>query len=138
MALDDYIIERREDGLLVLALVPIEIFGQQCDHPAHTGYSEPFGYGLMDAVTAWSDCNRAYGHMFRLDEASLHECRNPEDTIKILCTEEQAQKFLLFYGEPFENRPNRKIVPVDETEEQPQMIRVRDDVWTVEVATSTE
>lgn len=42
--------------LIKLRLVPVKVFGTKD------------GYGLMDAVSAWSDCNRATGHIYRVDD----------------------------------------------------------------------
>lgn len=92
--LDSYILERRDDGMCRVHLVPIEIFGQECDHPAHEGEPEPFGYGLCDAVQAWSDCNRAIGHMFRLDEGYSAPYRRADDVIEIWVHEDELPKFL--------------------------------------------
>lgn len=92
--LGSYILERRDDGMCRVRLVPIEIFGQECDHPAHEGEPEPFGYGLCDAVSAWSDCNRAVGHMFRLDEGFSAPYRRPDDVVEIWVHEDELPKFL--------------------------------------------
>lgn len=78
------------DGYVRVRLVPIEIFGQQCEHPAHRGDPVPFGYGLCDAVAPWSDCNRADGRMFRLDDC---EVRAPADYIEIIVSRDELWKF---------------------------------------------
>lgn len=51
-----------------IRLVPVQVFaaglcGEDC---AHCKTHE--GYGLMDAVESWSDCNRAIGKIYRVDE----------------------------------------------------------------------
>lgn len=56
-----------------LILVPVEVFGADgCDHP---GCDDPQcpggGYGVMDAVgPGFSDCNRAIGHIYRVEDLS--------------------------------------------------------------------
>lgn len=62
------------DGMVALRLVPVEVFGTEscCEHghsPALNGIEcESGGYGLMDVTGAGSDCNRARGHIFRVDD----------------------------------------------------------------------
>lgn len=54
--------------LIPIRLVPVEVFGaglcgDDCPHcPTHVGY------GLMDAAEPGSDCNRAVGHIYRVDD----------------------------------------------------------------------
>lgn len=43
------------DDLVELHLVPVEVFGTE-------------SYGLSDAVSSWSDCNRAVGKIYRVDD----------------------------------------------------------------------
>ena len=50
-----------------LKLVPVEVFGTED------------GYGLMDSIEPWSDCNRADGHIYRIDDTGLDK-----GTIEIL------------------------------------------------------
>ena len=92
--LSEYILERLPDGMCRVRLVPVEIFGAGCDHPAHQGEPEPFGFGLMDAVSAWSDCNRANGRIFRLDEAHNAAYREPGETIEVIVREADVPMFL--------------------------------------------
>lgn len=74
--------------LVKLRLVPVEVFGAE------------EGYGLMDAVEAWSDCNRAYGKIYRVDDI---ESRTGE-TVEILVKE----KDLPFFEKRFESqKPTR-------------------------------
>lgn len=56
------------DDLIELRLVPVEVFGADD------------GYGLCDAVSAWSDCNRARGKIYRIDDISP---RRPGETVSI-------------------------------------------------------
>lgn len=44
------------DDWVTVWLRPVEVFGVNEEH----------GYGLMDSVPVWSDCNRAVGHIFRV------------------------------------------------------------------------
>lgn len=44
------------DEWVTVRLVPVEVFGADD------------GYGLCDAVSSWSDCNRAEGFIFRADD----------------------------------------------------------------------
>lgn len=64
-------------NLIPVRLVPVEVFGADrcCTHypngvPADRRPDDchAVGFGLMDAVSAWSDCNRADGHIFRFDD----------------------------------------------------------------------
>lgn len=56
------------DDLVAVRLVPVEVFGTD-------------GYGLMDAVEAWSDCNRAIGRIYRVDDMPI---RQDGETIEVL------------------------------------------------------
>jgi len=47
--------EQESSDLVPVALIPINVFG----------VDEEEGYGLMDSVGSWSDCNRADGKMYR-------------------------------------------------------------------------
>ncbi len=56
--------------MIKLRLVPVEVFGgvdcgKRC---THCDEIHEWGYGLMDATSAWSDCNRAIGHIYRVDD----------------------------------------------------------------------
>ena len=68
------------DDLVKVTLVPVEVFGTD-------------GYGLSDAVSPWSDCNRAIGHIYRRDDESSVSHRNPEDVITIYVPREELHKF---------------------------------------------
>lgn len=61
----------QDDPLVSLRLVPVAVFGAEG------------GYGLADAVSAWSDCNRAYGHIYRVDDPHSLPYRNPGETVEI-------------------------------------------------------
>jgi len=58
------------DEIVALRLVPVEVFGAED------------GYGLNDAVSAWSDCNRARGHIYRVDNIDP-QYREPGETVEI-------------------------------------------------------
>ena len=76
------------DDLVEIELVPVEVFGtdgcQLCDH-----CQKHDGYGLMDAVSSWSDCNRAVGRIYRVEdlrdpgEPIPGKYRVPGDTIGV-------------------------------------------------------
>jgi hypothetical protein len=55
-------------------------FGLDC---RSCGAVIPCGYGLMDAVSAWSDCNRSEGRIYRMDEEYSEPYREPGDTITV-------------------------------------------------------
>ncbi len=59
---------RKKTTLVKLTLVPVQVFGAED------------GYGLMDAVSAWSDCNRAIGQIYRVDDMKH---RNPGEAVEI-------------------------------------------------------
>lgn len=71
-------------------LVPVEVFGAECDaHPEPV----PVILGLCDAVSAWSDCNRAWGSIFRLDDiASRGDAE--ANTVRIWVPESEYDKLL--------------------------------------------
>ena len=55
-------------------LTPVEVFGAED------------GYGLCDATSAWSDCNRARGHITHVDD--LPGTKDPERVrIEVLVAE---------------------------------------------------
>lgn len=56
-------------ALAPVELVPVEVFGGDCGHVTDGVLCEaPFSYGLSDAVPAWSDCNRARGRIYRVED----------------------------------------------------------------------
>lgn len=67
-------------------LVPVEVFGAECDK-----CQEPFGYGLSDAVAWWSDCNRAFGHIYRFDD--LGGDREPGDSLTVWVDRAEYEAF---------------------------------------------
>jgi hypothetical protein len=75
------------DDLVKVTLVPVEVFGADS------------GYGLVDAVSAWSDCNRAVGHIYRRDEEANVPHRNPDDVITVYVPRSELPKFDRKFGE---------------------------------------
>lgn len=70
-----------DQDLVKVTLVPVEVFGADS------------GYGLMDAVTWWSDCNRAIGHIFRRDEEDSVPFRDPSEVITVYVPRSELPKF---------------------------------------------
>lgn len=69
--------------VIALRLVPVSVFGSEgcmegCDH-----CKEHAGHGLMDAVSSWSDCNRAEGHIFRFDDIDRADAETLTITVYI-------------------------------------------------------
>jgi hypothetical protein len=71
-----------------VTLVPVEVFGGDCacheEREGTQGQTDCHGfvYGLSDAVQAWSDCNRARGHVFRVDDVDP-QYRLPGETVRV-------------------------------------------------------
>jgi hypothetical protein len=76
-----------EDELVKVTLVPVEVFGADS------------GYGLSDAVSPWSDCNRAVGRVYRRDEEDTVPHRNPEEVITVYVPRSELPKFDRKFGE---------------------------------------
>lgn len=56
------------EGLVKMRLVPVGVFGTNgCGDPDCEHCKKNSGYGLMDAVSSWSDCNRAE-RLIRVEE----------------------------------------------------------------------
>ena len=90
------------DALVRVRLVPVEVFGADEEDCEGCGETVQFGYGLCDAVQAWSDCNRAIGHIFRKDDDYAEGYRTPGDTITVYVPQSELAKFEKRYGdEPF-------------------------------------
>ena len=114
------------DDLVPLALVPVEVFGGDCDCHIHAGHNDAptegvpegmtalrgpdgeitsvvkrcsgWGYGLSDAVASWSDCNRAEGHIYRVDDTDPDH-RLPGETIQIFVSKADLPWFEKRFGE---------------------------------------
>lgn len=81
-------------GLVPVRLCPVQVFGaDECDQ-----CMAPAGYGLMDAAEAWSDCNRAYGLIYRRDEEWM--LRQEHETIVVWVPPAEAEKFERILGVP--------------------------------------
>lgn len=78
-------------------LVPIEVFSAGFD-PLDP---DDFSYGLCDAVGAGSDCNRAVGHMYRIetDPRWAEEFLKPGECLEI---EVDPERFWPFHATRFE------------------------------------
>lgn len=110
-------------NLVPLTLVPVEVFGGDCDCHMEAGHSyvQPegtppgmtaqeqasgvvtlvpkcpgWGYGLMDAVSSWSDCNRASGRIYRVDEPGHRE---PGETVTVYVPVESLPWFERRFGD---------------------------------------
>jgi hypothetical protein len=90
------------EKLVKLRLVPVEVFTGLCDHddcknPDH------LGYGIADAVEAWSDCNRASGRIYRVDDVD-GRYRHEGDTVTIWVNQSDVAWFDRNFGE-LDGRP---------------------------------
>jgi len=100
--------------LVPLTLVPVEVFGGDCScHEARArdqeGDCAGWGYGLMDAVQAWSDCNRAVGRIYRVEDLAEagedpERYRKPGEVLTIQVPRDQATWFERKWGEEAEGR----------------------------------
>jgi hypothetical protein len=59
---------------------------------------------LCDAVQAWSDCNRAIGHIYRVDEDWTEAFRTPGETITIYVPQSEMTKFAKRFGDNLSDR----------------------------------
>lgn len=79
--------------LVPVRLCPVMVFGaDECD-----ACEAPTGYGLMDAASAWSDCNRPWQLIYRRDDPEFQ--RLEHETILIWVTPEEAAKFERVLGD---------------------------------------
>lgn len=81
------------DPLVRVTLVPVYHFGADSEECPNCGTDVETGYGLMDAVENWSDCNQAIGHIYRVDDAGSERYRRPGDTITIYVPQSEMAKF---------------------------------------------
>lgn len=100
--------------LVPLRLVPVEVFGAEgCYDPDCAHCKEHAGHGLMDAVSGYSDCNRAEGRIYRAEDAMglvvdtdmerTGEYREPGDTVVIYVRPEDVAWFEKRHGDRFPN-----------------------------------
>lgn len=82
--------------LVKVVLVPIEIFPGECG-----ACEEDVAYGLMDAVGAGSDCNRAHGKIYRRAAQNEIEWFPAEDVITVYVPESELAKFERRRGEEY-------------------------------------
>ena len=81
-----------------VTLVPVRVFGEDscCEHdPEGFGISDDCpsaGYGLMDAVSWWSDCNRAVGHIYRFEDC-LGGRREQGETLTVWVDPDEYEAF---------------------------------------------
>ena len=95
------------EPLIKIRLVPVEVFGADEEDCPECPATVRFGYGLMDAVQAWSDCNRAIGHIFRKDDDGAERYRTPGDTITVYVPSSEMAKFEKRFGDaPFGRCPS--------------------------------
>lgn len=76
-----------ENKLVKVTLVPVEIHAE-----CNTCETET-SIGLSDAASPYSDCNRAVGHIYRLDESQRGIYRDSEDVITIYVPQGELSKF---------------------------------------------
>jgi hypothetical protein len=105
------------DPLVRIRLVPVEVFGADEEDCEGCGETVKCGYGLMDAVQAWSDCNRAIGHIFRKDDDYTEGFRTPGDTITVYVPQSEMAKFEKRYGDGYGDRCPACHVRYDELPE---------------------
>ena len=82
-------------GLIPVRLVPVEVFGENdcCEH-GENAECKSAGYGLCDAVTAWSDCNRAIGHIYRFEDLpDAEKFREPGETLVVWVDPDEHRAF---------------------------------------------
>jgi len=81
------------EPLVKITLVPVEVFGADEEDCPGCGGTIAFGYGLMDAVSAWSDCNRAIGHIYRVEDMEGRNAEGAADCITIYVPQSELPKF---------------------------------------------
>lgn len=82
------------EPLVKVTLVPVEVFGAECE-----ACDKEVGHGLMDAVSAYSDCNRAEGHIYRRDDEESTPYRDADDVITVYVPRSEIWKFEKRFGE---------------------------------------
>lgn len=92
------------EPLVRVRLVPVEVFGADEEQCESCGETVKCGYGLMDAVPAWSDCNRAIGRIYRVDEDYTEPYRELGDTITVYVPESEMAKFEKRFGDDSNGR----------------------------------
>ena len=83
------------EPLVRVTLVPVEVFGaDECDRCESRA-----GYGLMDAVSAWSDCNRAIGKIYRREDLEGRDEKGTAGCISVYVPQSETGKFDRRYGD---------------------------------------
>lgn len=94
------------EELVPITLVPVEVFGGHCEcHEKHAEDTDcaGWGYGLSDAVSSWSDCNRADGRIYRVDDTDP-KCRTAGETIVVYVPRGIVPWFEKHWGEGAQER----------------------------------
>lgn len=95
--------------LVGFRLVPVEVFGAVPEplveltaeqwHEHYEKAESAWGYGLMDAASAWSDCNRAVGRIYRVDDLGhLDNDERREDTVEVFVRSADREFFQRRFG----------------------------------------
>jgi hypothetical protein len=86
------------EPLVRIRLVPVEVFGADEEQCRGCGEDVLTGYGLMDAVSAWSDCNRAIGRIYRVEDFEGRDDEGLRGCVTVYVPESEVVKFALPYG----------------------------------------
>jgi hypothetical protein len=92
------------DPLVRVTLVPVQVFGADEENCPGCGEIVRCGYGLMDAVSAWSDCNRAIGHIYRREDMEGRNAEGAAGCITVYVPQSEMAKFERRYGDSFDDR----------------------------------
>ena len=86
------------EPLVAITLVPVEVFGtMDCCLHGPDGDCPSKGYGLCDAVQGWSDCNRARGRIYRVED--LDGPREAGSTVTVYVPESEVAFFSKQFGD---------------------------------------
>jgi hypothetical protein len=97
------------DALAKVVLVPVEVFGASEEDCPSCPATIQFGYGLMDAVSAWSDCNRAIGHIYRVEDLPGRDSEGAPQCITVYVPQSEVAKFAVRHGEGGDRCPACKV-----------------------------
>lgn len=101
----DAVVKDLGDGWIEATLVPVQVFGENmcCEHNPHGALvipenvgvvdCEAQGNGLMDAVSSWSDCNRAWGRIYRFEDLAGAN-REAGETLTIRVKRDEFEAFI--------------------------------------------
>jgi hypothetical protein len=110
--------------LIKVTLVPVEVFGADEEECPRCSAIIRLGYGLMDAVSAWSDCNRAIGRIYRVeDEGFERNADGAKDCITVYVSQSEMAKFAKVHGEGGDDRCPACHVRYAELPEQHAIMR---------------